>query len=62
MNIHFMRIESKNIYDIFLYFAASGRQVNRNWYKDKHCAYNFESMGTRTKDLDQQQIISPSDN
>jgi len=47
---------------VFFYFAASGRQVNLNWYKDKHCAYNFESMGTRTKDLDQQQIISPSDN
>jgi len=55
-----MRIELKNIYDFF-YFASSGRQVNLNWYKKKHCAYNFESMGTRTKDLDQQQIISPSD-
>jgi len=61
MNIHFMRIELKNIYD-FVYFAASGRQVNLTCYKNKHCAYNFESMGTRTKDHDQQQIISPSDN
>ena len=61
MNIHFMRIELKKSM-IFFYFAASGKQVNLNWYKDKHCADNFESMGTRTKDLDQQQIISPSDN
>jgi len=62
MNIHFMRIKLKNIYDFFFTLLHQAGKVNLNWYKDKHCAYNFESMGTRTKDLDQQQIISPSDN
>ena len=35
MNIHLMLSELKSTLDLFE-FATLGRQVNLNWYKNKH--------------------------